>query len=190
MSDDSIRDTVAPKSDQMNADDLIAGPQTYTITEWRRQSDEKQPVALYVTGRKVPYLPCKSMRRVLMAAWGEYARDWVGKSFTLYCDQDVVFGGVKVGGIRISHMSDMEADMNVLLTASKGKRAPYVVRRLVTYDAAKFADELPKMRAAIAAGKSTIEKIVAHCEKTAPLTASQMAMLTAPAVSGTDDEVF
>lgn len=190
MSDESIRDTVAPKSDQLNADDLIGGPQTYTITEWRRQTDEKQPVALYVTGRKVPYLPCKSMRRVLMAAWGEYARDWVGKSFTLYCDQDVVFGGVKVGGIRISHMSDMEADMNVLLTASKGKRAPYVVRRLTTYDAAKFDAELPKMLAAIASGKSTVEKIVAHCEKTAPLTAGQRAMLTAPAVPGTDDEVF
>ena len=188
MTDESIRDTVAPKSDQLNADDLIGGPQTFTITEWRRQSDEKQPVALYVSGRKVPYLPCKSMRRVLMAAWGEYAREWVGKSFTLYCDQDVVFGGVKVGGIRISHMSHMDADMNVLLTASKGKRAPFTVRRLATYDADKFAADLPKMLSAIASGKSTAEKIIAHCEKTAPLTDEQRAALANPAT--TNEETF
>ncbi|MCK5611022.1 hypothetical protein KAR91_54620, partial [Candidatus Pacearchaeota archaeon] len=39
----------------------------------------------------------------------------------------VIFGGAKVGGIRISHMSHIKNEMNIALTASKAKRVAYRV---------------------------------------------------------------
>lgn len=129
--DDSIRDTITPKSDQLNADDLIAGSITVTITGWKRGGTAEQPVSLDITGGHKPYIPCKSMRRVLIAEWGDKPRDWVGRSITLYCDPAVMFGGVRVGGIRISHMSHMENPRREhMLTTTRSKRAPFVVQRI------------------------------------------------------------
>lgn len=137
---ESIRDTIAPKSDQLNADDLIAGPITVTITGWKRGSTAEQPVSLIITGGHKPYIPCKSMRRVLVAEWGDKPKDWVGKSVTLYCDQAVMFGGVRVGGIRISHMSDMQqAKREHMLTTTRSKRAPFIVQRITEQSAAQPA---------------------------------------------------
>lgn len=130
----SLRDTITPKSDQLNADDLLAGPITVMITGVRRGSAE-QPVDLLITGRQ-PYKPCKSMRRALIAAWGDDGRAWVGRCMTLYADPEVKFGGVKVGGIRISHLSHIDRDLHLSLTATKGKRVPHTIERMPGYVAA------------------------------------------------------
>lgn len=124
--------TIAPKSDQLNVDDLIAGPRTVTITRVTgNQGSLEQPVNVFFEGDNgKPYRPCKSMRRVMVAAWGVNAADYAGRSMTLYCDPNVTFGGMKVGGIRISHMSHIERDMQMALTASRAKRANYTVKRL------------------------------------------------------------
>ena len=45
------------------------------------------------------------------------------------------------------------------------------------YPADKFNAELPKMLAAIESGKSSVEKIIAYCEKTGKLTDAQKAKL-------------
>lgn len=133
MSDVSnLRDTIIPKSDQLNAEQLLAGPITVTVTAVRR-SDGEQPVMInYADDNGRPYKPCKSMRKVLIFAWGDDGRDWVGKSMTLYNNPDVKFGGVKVGGIRISHLSHIERDIALSLTATKGKKEAYVIKRLET----------------------------------------------------------
>jgi len=189
---EQLRDTIVAKSDQLNADDLIAGPVTVTVRGVKRVTDD-QPVIIEIDGGHQPYKPCKSMRRVLIAAWGDDGREWAGRSMTLHCDPEVMFGGVKVGGIRISHLSHIESpEMSVSMSVKKGRKGVVSVKRLApqVYPADRFAAELPKMLAAIASGKSTPEKIIAHCEKTAPLTPEQRAQITAPAVSGTDDEVF
>lgn len=124
-----LRDTIVPKSDQLNADDLLAGPITVRITGVKRGSAD-QPVEVHIEGRQ-PYKPCKSMRRVLISAWGDDGRVWIGRSMTLFADPAVKFGGVQVGGIRISHLSDLESDLSLQLTATRGKRSPFLVRRLV-----------------------------------------------------------
>ena len=49
---------------------------------------------------------------------------------TLYCDPDIKFGGVKVGGIRISHLSNIERDMAVSLNVTKGKRGEFIIKKL------------------------------------------------------------
>lgn len=182
--------TIAPKSDQLNADDLIAGPMTVRI-ESVTHGNADCPIAVRLEG-KLPYYPCKSMRRVLVAAWGEDGAAYAGRSMTLYRDPEVKYGGIKVGGIRISHLSDIGADMHMALTVTRGKRAEYVVRKLAApaaamvawYPADKFAADLPRMQAAIASGKSTFEKVVAHAEKTGKLTDEQKALILNHAPEG------
>lgn len=124
--------TIAPKSDQLNADDLIAGPRTITIRDVKIAPGTEQPVAVYFQGDNgKPYLPCKSMRRVMVALWGPDASAYSGRSMTLYRDPSVTWGGMEVGGIRISHMSHIDKTMVVVLTATKKARKPFTVAPLV-----------------------------------------------------------
>lgn len=123
--------TIAPKSDQMNADDLISGPKTITVKAVSGNQDPQQPISINYEGDEgKPYKPCKSMRRVMVAAWGGNGHDYVGRSMTLYCDPAVKFGGIEVGGIRISHMTHIDRDLTLALTASKSVRRPFHVKRL------------------------------------------------------------
>lgn len=125
--------TIAPKSDQINADDLIGITKTITITRVTGNDNADQPVNVFFDGDDgKPFRPCKSMRRVMVHCWGPDATKYVGKSMTLYCDPDVTFGGMKVGGIRISHMSHIDVPQTMALTASKAKRKPYRVQPLAT----------------------------------------------------------
>lgn len=178
----NLRDTIAPKSDRRNADDFLAGPETFTIEAVKR-GDAESPVAVHLAGSK-PWYPCKSMRRVLISAWGDNGADWIGKSLTLFTDPAVRFGGVAVGGIRISHLSDIASDLQLSLTATRGKRTPFTVKRLkvqapAEYPADVFAEKLQAMRQAIAGGKMTPAQVIAHCEKTGKLTDEQKAAISA-----------
>ena len=116
----NLRDTAAPKSDQLNADDLINTTKIIRITGVKRGTSKEQPISIeYDNMQGRPFKPCKSMRRVLIAAYGEDGREWIGKSMKLYTDPNVIFGGVKVGGIRISHLSDIDKTMSIMLAVSK-----------------------------------------------------------------------
>ena len=120
--------TIAPKSDQLNADDLIGGKtRTITVTGVKLLSEE-QPIAVHYEGDNgKPYKPCKSMRRVMVKLWGPDASLYVGRSMTLYCDDKVTFGALAVGGIRISHMSGLTDKVDMVLTASKTVRKAFRV---------------------------------------------------------------
>jgi len=128
VSDDWMKDTIKPKSDQLNADDLLTGPITVRVVKVERGNAE-QPVTIQIEGRQ-PYKPCKSMRRVLVQAWSEFPDKWIGRTMTLYCDPSVMFGGVRVGGIRISHMSDIDRDREFSLTKTRGQKAIHRVQRI------------------------------------------------------------
>lgn len=133
--------SIEPRSDQLNADDLIAGPQTVTITGVSAGTAE-QPVNVELAeypGR--PFKPSKSMRRVLVAAWGKDSTAYAGQSLTLFRDPEVTFGRDKVGGIRISHMTGISGPLEVMLTRTRGKRAPFVVQPLVI-DPAPTVDDV------------------------------------------------
>ena len=136
----SLGDTIKPKSDQLNADDLITGPINVTITGVRRGSQD-QPVIIDVVGDETlqPFKPCKTVRRILVTAWGENGNVWVGKSMTLFCDPTVKFGGVALGGIRVSHLSDISGPLNMMLTVTRSKRAQHVVNPLVIDHSAVMA---------------------------------------------------
>jgi hypothetical protein len=127
-----LTDTIAPKSDQANADDFVSGPRTFTITEVRKTGTDDQPVAVYLAEFPAdrPFKPSLSMRRVMVVAWGRDASTYVGKRLTLFRDPNVKWGGQAVGGIRISHMSDLKKPLTIALTETRGKRAPFTVQPL------------------------------------------------------------
>jgi hypothetical protein len=88
-----ITKTVEPRSDQLNFDDVATHDLTITIVEVKGGPPD-QPVHLHnaeFPGR--PYKPGKSMRRVLIAAWGTEASAYVGRKITLYGDPTIRFCG-------------------------------------------------------------------------------------------------
>ena len=136
-----MKQVIAPKSDQLNADDLLAGPITIKITAVNVKGGQEQPVSISYEGDSgKPYKPCKSMCRVLVSAWGADSSVYVGRSLTLYCDPKVKWGGMEVGGIRISHMTNITDTMTMALTVTRANKKPFIVQPLVNaafnYDAA------------------------------------------------------
>ena len=62
-----VSKTIAPKSDQLNADDLLGGARTIKITKITKAESPEQPINIFFEGDEgKPYKPCKSMRRVLV----------------------------------------------------------------------------------------------------------------------------
>ncbi|CAO4153250.1 hypothetical protein [Methylorubrum aminovorans] len=126
-----LSQTIAPKSDQLNADDLIAGPRTIKVTRVSPMREPDQPIAIFFEGDGgKPYKPGKSMRRVLVRVWGKDGAAYAGRRMTLYRDDSVMFGGVAVGGIRISHMSDIIESVTLPLTVTRASRKLFTVRPL------------------------------------------------------------
>ena len=126
-----LRPTIVPKSDQLNAEQLLSGPITVTVTSVSVSDSAEQPVTVHYEGEgSHPYRPCKTMRKVLVFAWGHDGNAWAGNSMTLYNDPSIQFGGVKVGGIRISHITGIKSDLAVSLTATKGKKMLHTIKVL------------------------------------------------------------
>ena len=127
-----MRAVIVPKSDQINSDDLISGPITITIEKVLIAPGTEQPVSIHFEGDNgKPYKPCKSMARVMVQCWGPDASIYVGRSLTIYRDPKVIWGGMAVGGIRISHMSHIAGSQTMALTATKTSRKPFTVQPLV-----------------------------------------------------------
>lgn len=123
-----ISQAAAPRADQINADDALSGPLEINILEVRQGSDE-QPVNIITRefGSTRPWKPCKSMLRVLIAAWGRDASVYAGRRLILYRDPNVRFGKDTVGGLRISAMSHIDTPLTIALTVTRGRRAPFTV---------------------------------------------------------------
>jgi hypothetical protein len=154
--------TIVPRSDQLNADDLLAGPITVTVKGVRLSGNPDQPTIIDIGDGRQPYKPCKSMGRVLVFCWGKDGNQWIGRKMTLYCDPTVTWAGQAVGGIRISHLSDIDKQMSVSITVTRGKRKPYQVEPLTIpeYSQAEFDKNLPAWAKAINAGKATAQEII------------------------------
>ena len=131
-----------PKSDQLNADDLIGGPMTIEVTEVKDTGADQQRYWVHFVGDNgKPWKPCKSMLRVLVHLWGKDGTAYSGRRLTLFCDPTVTFGPDTTGGIRISHMSDIAQDTTVPLTVKRGKKKPYHVRKLASEKPKQVAQE-------------------------------------------------
>lgn len=131
MTREQILASIEPKSDQWNYDDL-AGRSVMFKVAGVSAGPKDQPVQIRLDGERRFYRPCKSMRRVLIYCWGDDGHKWVGRSMTLYGDPTVMYGGVAVGGIRISHLSHIEKPIQLALTTTRSKRKPYRVEPIRT----------------------------------------------------------
>ena len=138
-----MTESIAPKSDQLNSEDLLAGERTVTITEVRKGSAE-QPFDFHLAefpGR--PFKPSKTVRRILVHAWGKDASTYAGRRMTIYRDPKVKWAGQEVGGIRVSHLSHIDKPFQLALAVTKSAREKYEIRPL-----AEIPDYLEQARAA------------------------------------------
>lgn len=124
-----LTDSIQARSDQINADDLIQGPETYTVLDVVEGKAE-QPIDIMLVETDRAYRPSKTMRRVIVAAWGREGSLYAGRRLTLFRDPSIRFGGQAVGGIRVSHMSHIDKRVEVMLQTTRGKRERFVVEPL------------------------------------------------------------
>jgi hypothetical protein len=166
-----IAKSIVPKSDQLNAEDLLSGSITVTVLDVQ-QGTAEQPIAITIDGERQPYKPCKTMRKMLVFCWSDQAVNWIGKRMTLYADPDVKWAGVAVGGIRISHLSGIESQVMLMLSETKNKRKPITVKPLLDVapvataidftkliEAATTLDELDKLAKAIVKAKLPADEL-------------------------------
>jgi hypothetical protein len=168
-----LTDSIAPKSDQLDAVELISGPRTFTIERVSAHNAE-QPFNFHLEGFPRVWRPGKSMRRVIVAAWGSRAETYIGQRITLYCDPTVTFGNDITGGTRISHMSGIDKPLSVPLLVKRGKSATFTVKPLPA------AKDWP---AAIQAAEGNVKALVALRDEASRANAGE-AVLSAISVAG------
>ena len=170
MNANDMASTIIPKSDQLNSDDLITGPITITITGVDIRSGQEQPISIHYEGDGgKPYKACKSMCRVMVSAWGPDSKKYAGRSMTLYRDPKVKWAGMEVGGIRISHMSDIDESMTMALTVTRANKKPFTVKPIVKGAPKAAAPKTPEPSAGTILNREDQPSAAA-----APLTADQV----------------
>ena len=143
-----MTNSIIAKSSQLNSDDLIGGAITVTITKVSGVTGD-QPIAVNYEGdNDKPYMPCKTCRRVMVSVWGADAKAYTGRSMTLYRDPTVKWGGMEVGGIRISHMSHIDKPVVLALTATRGNKKISTIQPLKV-SASAAQQQSPADKAAI-----------------------------------------
>ena len=195
MHDFDMKKYIEPKSDQLNADDLIAGPITVQILAVKETGAKEQPVLIELSDGKRPWKPCKTDRRILFVLLGERPSKWVSCYVTLYRDPTAPWQGKPVGGVRISHLSAIEKDTIVTVTESKGKKKERLIKRLVVQSDKQAASQpatkttVPKKpepmsdeefltrlnvaKTSIEAGKATADQVIEKIEAAVLLTEVQ-----------------
>ncbi|GEM_PF-836741 len=126
-----VMKTIKPKSDQLNADDLLTCPIQVVIDDVTRGTSDDQPIIMHISDGFKPWKPCKTMRRVLIAIWGSVAAEWIGRQIVLVNDPTVKWGGAAVGGIRILAMSHIEQPVQMMITMTRGQRKAITVQVIV-----------------------------------------------------------
>ena len=199
MSDiNNLSDTIEPKSDQLNADDLLGGSRVITITKVVRY-DENGVGAFALnyegdSGR--PFKPCKTMRKIIIHEWGADGDKFIGQQLNLYNDESVIYAGKDVGGVRISHMTGIQKTLKVSLNATRGRKQQYIIEPMQsatkpTWPDAKFTSGFAKFKPKLIDGSMTNEQLITQFEMKGALTEDMKAQIRAvemPAASELNEE--
>lgn len=128
--------TIKAKSDQLNADDLIAGDIIIKIRKVEVKLEADQPVNIYYEGDdNKPYRPCKGMRLALVSIWGADGSKYIGKHLKLYRNAKVKYAGMEVGGIEISEAEGLKQSIQIPIAVAKGKKRGHIIKPLVIKNA-------------------------------------------------------
>lgn len=190
-----LSDTIIAKSDQLNADDLVGMSKLITIVGVSRGNNENPLVIHYDGDCGRPFKPCKTVRRILVAAWGSDGNQWIGKSAQLFCDPAVKYGGKAVGGIRVSGLSDIAKPLIVNLSVTRGKKAEYRIEPLQpkqkpVWPDDKFNAKLKSIAPKIISGERTHEQAITAFEQNATLSDSQKEQIRAIEVQPDPENLF
>lgn len=180
MNISDLSDTILAKSDQLNADDLIGASKTIIVSGITRYQENGVNcfTVNYEGDCGRPFKPCKTVRLIIIAAWGKDGSKFAGKSMTLYCDPTVKWGGKEVGGIRISHISDIQTRMVLNISTAKGVKKKFTIEILQptqkeTWSDEKLNKQLINAEKAILTGSTTNEQVITKLEKAGLLTDTQ-----------------
>lgn len=166
-----VRDTIVPKSDQLNVDDFASSEKTVEIVKVSIINNADQPMLVYIAGEQRPWKPCKSSRRIMAEAWGDDhdGSGFVGKMLTLYCDTTVTYGRDRTGGIRFSAMSHVgNKPRDFIVTKKRGVRTIVTINPLQPYDQAaapqqQAAAKPQQQQSAQQAAQQPTPEQVNHC---------------------------
>lgn len=171
------------KSDQIDADNLIGGiTMDVTIKAVQRGPSNEQPLQLVLAETEKFYRPSKTYRRALIGCFGDEPANWVGKRLRLVRNPDTTFGGVKVGGIEVSHASIAEPVV-LMLAAKRGKKSAVKIDVMPKVAAAKVA---PKAAATPPAAPAT--PMPDHVKAKGAAMRGEAPVAAAPSISGDPSE--
>lgn len=125
---------IKKNTDQLNFEDFIGGTtRIVTIVGVEKGRKEAQyDIAIEDDDRY--WRPPATVLKQLVLAHGDEAAKWVGKSAELYGDPEVKMKGVKVGGIRVSRLSDIDGPLRATLTVTRGQTAEFTIQPLPRVD--------------------------------------------------------
>lgn len=121
--------TAEARSDQWNADDFIGGPRVFTIEDvYEGKATQKYDIKL--AGEKKVWRPPLTVIRIILAAWGDESDLWKGRQVLLFHDPEVIYGGKKVGGIRIQAMTHIDRPITVTTQKRRGEKQEHLIQPL------------------------------------------------------------
>ena len=125
-----MRVTIEKKTDQLNYEDFLGGVTRIVTIAGVKAGTKEQQYDVAIEGDNRVWRPAVTVLKLLVAAWGDDATEWVGRRAMLYGDPTVRFGSAVVGGIRVSHVSHIDKPVTASLTETRGKRKSHTVEPL------------------------------------------------------------
>ena len=125
-----MRVTIEKKTDQLNYEDFLGGVTRIVTIAGVKAGTKEQQYDIAIEGDKRVWRPAVTVLKILVAAWGDDAAEWVGRRAELYGDPTVTFGRDVVGGIRVSRVSHITGPVTANLTETRGKRKKHTVEPL------------------------------------------------------------
>lgn len=120
--------TIEKKTDQLNYEDFLGGVTRIVTIAGVKAGTKEQQYDIAIEGDSRVWRPPPTVLKLLVGAWGtDDAAVWVGRRAELYGDPDIAFGREKVGGIRVSRLSHLDAPYSANLTETRGKRKKHTV---------------------------------------------------------------
>jgi hypothetical protein len=122
--------TIQKKTDQLNYEDFLGGVTRIVTIAGVQSGTKEQQYDIAIEGDTRVWRPAVTVLKLLVAAWGDEAGEWVGHRAELYGDPEIMFGRDKVGGIRVSRVSHIDKPVSASLTETRGKRKKHTIEPL------------------------------------------------------------